>query len=789
MAPSSDPRAASITGREFAVRRKGFDPDEVKAYLGQLAEAVGRLTTERDTARADVAELRTAAESRPVVDEEQLTAALGEETARVLTSAHKAAAEIRERAEESVARLLKEAAESAGQTRREAEADAARLRDEAQAIRTAADEARQATLADTEAEAARLRAEAETDARTTRDAAEAIRAEAELAATAIREDATAEATRVRAEAEEVLGVRTAAADEAGAAIVATAEAEAEGLRQTARDDAAAIRSAAGDDRDAAQAEGREMVAEAQRVRERMLADLSRRRKAARVQLEQLQAARDRLLESYEGVQRTMDEATAGLRRALPDARTAADAARMRADAEPEATVEQLEAQISAARAAGLPLVAPAEGDEDTDLVVEGEPTGPTPVIDLTGEAPEAEAEVESADTESAEGVDVTAEPVAVEPVVIDAPAVTDEAAPEPVAEVEESITEPEPAAAAVVEPEPEAAPEPEPEPEPERGAEAEPAPPAPTGEDLWGQPDAELDDEGTTPEPEPEPVVVAVAVDADVEAEADGAEEPEGVDELFAKLKASRADDEPTAETDVVAPEAAEVEVAADGIDDESLLNLLERRDGAVEPIEARVARRLKKVLADEQGSVLDAVRQEKGRADLDAILPVADQLAAYATAVADDLMAAAEEGAAFEGASLPPSTSVASLADELARGLAGVVRPRVEKCFDGVEDADDVSDRLRATYREWKTDRLVEATRHVVLAAFGQGQVAVRPAGALVRWVPDPTSPAACPDCEDDALAGAVPSGEAFPTGHAHPPAHPGCRCLVVGERVATPA
>jgi len=81
-----------------------------------------------------------------------------------------------------------------------------------------------------------------------------------------------------------------------------------------------------------------------------------------------------------------------------------------------------------------------------------------------------------------------------------------------------------------------------------------------------------------------------------------------------------------------------------------------------------------------------------------------------------------------------------------------------------------------------------VEATRHVVLAAFGQGQVAVRPAGAPVRWVPDPTAPA-CPDCEDDALAGTVPSGQAFPTGHAHPPAHPGCRCLVVGERVATPA
>jgi hypothetical protein len=28
--------------------------------------------------------------------------------------------------------------------------------------------------------------------------------------------------------------------------------------------------------------------------------------------------------------------------------------------------------------------------------------------------------------------------------------------------------------------------------------------------------------------------------------------------------------------------------------------------------------------------------------------------------------------------------------------------------------------------------------------------------------------------------LAGPVPRGEAFPTGHPHPPAHAGCRCLL---------
>jgi hypothetical protein len=36
-------------------------------------------------------------------------------------------------------------------------------------------------------------------------------------------------------------------------------------------------------------------------------------------------------------------------------------------------------------------------------------------------------------------------------------------------------------------------------------------------------------------------------------------------------------------------------------------------------------------------------------------------------------------------------------------------------------------------------------------------------------------------PDCLDNALAGPLAFGEAFPTGHTHPPAFEGCRCLLV--------
>jgi hypothetical protein len=40
------------------------------------------------------------------------------------------------------------------------------------------------------------------------------------------------------------------------------------------------------------------------------------------------------------------------------------------------------------------------------------------------------------------------------------------------------------------------------------------------------------------------------------------------------------------------------------------------------------------------------------------------------------------------------------------------------------------------------------------------------------------------CADAEDNALAGALPCGEAFPTGDVLPPAHPGCRCILVPDQ-----
>jgi hypothetical protein len=51
-----------------------------------------------------------------------------------------------------------------------------------------------------------------------------------------------------------------------------------------------------------------------------------------------------------------------------------------------------------------------------------------------------------------------------------------------------------------------------------------------------------------------------------------------------------------------------------------------------------------------------------------------------------------------------------------------------------------------------------------------------------MLRWIVDDDG-GPCPDCDDDALAGPTRKGDPFPTGQLHPPAHPGCRCVLVAE------
>ena len=102
-------------------------------------------------------------------------------------------------------------------------------------------------------------------------------------------------------------------------------------------------------------EGRAMVAEAGKVRERILADLAGKRHQHRVEVEQLRVMRDRFMEALTICRQGLDGWMGEVAQAEPQAVAAAERAGQRVAAEREPTVGEIEAEIKAGRMMGLPL--------------------------------------------------------------------------------------------------------------------------------------------------------------------------------------------------------------------------------------------------------------------------------------------------------------------------------------------------------------------------------------------------------------------------------------------------
>jgi hypothetical protein len=128
--------------------------------------------------------------------------------------------------------------------------------------------------------------------------------------------------------------------------------------------------------------------------------------------------------------------------------------------------------------------------------------------------------------------------------------------------------------------------------------------------------------------------------------------------------------------------------------------------------------------------------------------------------------------------------TAVAAddLAAQLADDLAGAIRSRLDTVLQQAArdhlDLATISERVSSAYREWKVQKVERLATHYLVAAHERGGFLAQPEGTPLRWIVDDDGP--CPDCEDNALAGPTPRGEAFPTGQLHPPSHLGCRCLL---------
>ena len=229
-------------------------------------------------------------------------------------------------------------------------------------------------------------------------------------------------------------------------------------------------------------------------------------------------------------------------------------------------------------------------------------------------------------------------------------------------------------------------------------------------------------------------------------------------------------------------------------VSDESALA---ERDQLLEPVQLDLVRQLKRVLQDEQNEVLDRLRRTESLSADIVLLPLDEHVERYQAAATPLLAQAAGRGAAFaspaDAGSVPGHEWPAEQwAADLAVDLVVPLRERLVRVFEEAAGSDEaqrsgaladvagVSERLGTGYRQWKTSQIEQAARHHASAAFTIGAYAATPDGTELCWVVDDDG-GPCPDCDDNALAGGVVKGEPFPTGQFHPPAHGGCRCILV--------
>ena len=196
-------------------------------------------------------------------------------------------------------------------------------------------------------------------------------------------------------------------------------------------------------------------------------------------------------------------------------------------------------------------------------------------------------------------------------------------------------------------------------------------------------------------------------------------------------------------------------------------------------PLARDLLKRAKRALQDDQNAVLDRLRTAKGRPDPERVVGTDDERLAEWSEVLAPPIAAAYTGAHTTHTTEPAPEAPAALTADAVAAVAGPLRDRLVAAvaLHDAEGDDAVQRAIGAAYREAKGAPLEEAVGDALAAAWARGVHDAVPEGTLLRWVPAEVG--RCADCDDNALE-ATRRGEAFPTGQPHPPAHPGCRCML---------
>jgi hypothetical protein len=486
----------------------------------------------------------------------------------------------------------------------------------------------------------------------------------------------------------------------------------------------------------AKQQGREMVIEAREYREKVLSELARRRELAREQIEHLIHDRDRLVAAFDRARLAANDVVGDL--------TEFDEL-----SEEVARISGLSTPVDATAPIFFDYTKEPDAIPQSSESIEVEKVVGViaeSIDSITVEAVEAVEIIETELVIEVEEVIEVEDAIAVEEVIEEAPDTTVVAMHEAPAGMSEHPSSEPPAQEHIAE-----------------------------VVQLFGKKRKEVEAPQVVNEVVEPPVVVVERVEAKKEPVA-STPQKKSVDDLFARLKQTNtAEVARTTKPKVVVPKVDQ--------------GVFDHRDEVLEPIMVLITRKMKRVLADEENSMLTYLQGKKSVVALEKVLPLADEhLQMYVEALSEDVISAAMAGAQSLSKSLKADlrkrVTRSAVMQVVSRTMdESTIRPLREKIQRAVEqsngDKDEMSNLIRSVYREMKMQRVEQQVSDIARMAYSRGAYLVLDQGTQVCWMVDPNGPS-CADAEDNSLAGSTDLGSEFPTGHVHPTAHAGCRCLI---------
>jgi len=196
-------------------------------------------------------------------------------------------------------------------------------------------------------------------------------------------------------------------------------------------------------------------------------------------------------------------------------------------------------------------------------------------------------------------------------------------------------------------------------------------------------------------------------------------------------------------------------------------------------------ARRLKRLLQEDQNDVLHRLRTQKGKGALhENIASEKEQLDRFRKPLTVLLLNAFSEGRRIGGADGLGNASRAVDA-LISKQVVSPLRNELCRVIDRGLTAGDtpsaISERANDVFRVWKGARTELLGEGIVYAAFHQGVLDAFSGNrqAVKRWILS-LDESQCPQqiCKTNAAQGSVSAKATFSSGHVSPPAHGGCTC-----------